>query len=111
MLSSHLLPQPNRLPKSRDEAKKLLGTLGMEYHVIHCCENGCMLYWREHEHDIVCATCGTGRYRTDCVGEKIPRKVCTLIVFARTMNSKLMKFNLIMYPRTPNEFSVWESVL
>ena len=75
LLSSEMLPQPNTLPQSHAEAKKVLKEVGMEYQIIHCCTNGCSLYRKELEHATSCATCGTNRYRDDTLGKKIPQKV------------------------------------
>jgi hypothetical protein len=71
-----LLPKPNSMPTSRDEAAKLLSKLGLECEVIHMCEKGCKLFRGDDLKDATqCPTCKSPRYRDDTIGEKIPRKV------------------------------------
>jgi predicted Zn-ribbon and HTH transcriptional regulator len=71
-----LLPKPNSMPTSRDDAAKLLSKLGLECEVIHMCEKGCKLFRGDDLKDATqCPTCKSPRYRDDTIGEKIPRKV------------------------------------
>ena len=49
-----LLPRGNKLPRSYNEAKRLVKRLGLNYNIIHCCRNGCMLFRKELEHATVC---------------------------------------------------------
>src|SRR5450759_296857 len=71
-----LLPTPNSMPTSRDEARKLLCKLGLECEVIHMCENGCKLFRGvDLENATHCPVCKSPRYRDDTIGEKIPCKV------------------------------------
>lgn len=84
ILANNLLPKPNCMPKSRDEAKKLLSKLGLECEVIHMCPNGCVLFrGPELENATHCPneTCKAPRYRDDTIGEKIPSKVCYPTLF------------------------------
>ena len=39
----------SKLPKSYNEAKKVVKDLGLHYDKIQACRNDCMLYWKEHE--------------------------------------------------------------
>ena len=75
LLSLQILPQPNTLPESHVEAKKVLKEVGMEYQIIHCCNNGCCLYRNNLENATSCPTCASNRYRDDTIGKKIPQKV------------------------------------
>lgn len=75
LLGDHLLPAENTLPKSHDQAKSLLSQVGMEYHAIHACPNGCTLFWKDLEAATECPTCEAKRYRVDTIGEKVPMKV------------------------------------
>ena len=71
-----LLPKPNSMPTSRDEAGKLLSKLGLECEVIHMCGNGCKLFCGDDLKDATwCPTCKSPQYRDDTIGDKIPRKV------------------------------------
>lgn len=71
-----LLPKPNSMPTSRDDAAKLLSKLGLECEVIHMCEKGCKLFRGDDLKDATqCPTCKTPRYRDDTIGETVPRKV------------------------------------
>ncbi len=48
LLNGKLLPQPNTLPPSHREAKKVLSSIGLEFQTIHACPGGCILYRGEH---------------------------------------------------------------
>lgn len=73
-LNQFILPAENSLPSSWKEAKKLLRSIGMEYHIIHACENDCVLFRNEHANLDECPECGLSRYRSDMVTDKVPRK-------------------------------------
>ena len=75
LLKEKILPKDNTLPQNRDEAKKLLASIGMEYKIIHACKKGCILFRNEYENATECPLCKTPRYRDDTVGEKVPQKV------------------------------------
>jgi hypothetical protein len=62
-LSSMLLPKENRLPKSHYEAKRLIRKLGLIYHVIHTCPEGCVFYRGEYAHLANCPKPGCGKSR------------------------------------------------
>ncbi|XP_010667637.1 uncharacterized protein LOC104884650 [Beta vulgaris subsp. vulgaris] len=57
-----LLPEA-KLPKSFNEAKKLVKDLGLHYDKIHACRNDCMLYWKEHEAATSCHVCQASRWK------------------------------------------------
>ena len=63
----------NALSTLRDEAKKIISKLGLDYNVIHACPNDCILYRGEYDNEERCPKCGTLRYK-DAYG-KIPHKV------------------------------------
>ncbi|MCO5614259.1 hypothetical protein L7F22_068539 [Adiantum nelumboides] len=44
LLSQKFLPPTIVFPKSRDEAKKMISKLGLDYDMIHACPNDCVLY-------------------------------------------------------------------
>jgi hypothetical protein len=78
LLQQKLLPQPNTLPSSTRDAKKLLTSIGLAFETIHACPSGCILYRGEHVDAESCPmpNCGKPRYRSDTIGDKIPQKVC-----------------------------------
>ena len=57
-----LLPEVHILPKNMYESRKLLRALKMPYEQIHACENGCVLFWKEHEGAMHCPKCNSSRY-------------------------------------------------
>lgn len=75
LLGDEILPQPNTLPRSYLEARKVLKEVGMEYNIIHCCANGCCLYRGALANAMECPQCNEKRYREDTIGKKIPQKV------------------------------------
>lgn len=79
LLSGKLLPMPNTLPKSRQEAKQVLASIGMVYNIIHACPNGCVLFRKDLENATECPKCEAKRYRDDMIGTKVPEKVCIKI--------------------------------
>ena len=46
-LSPEAFPECNTLPKSYDEAKRLVKELGLGYESIHVCYNNCVLFRKE----------------------------------------------------------------
>ncbi|CAM8905896.1 unnamed protein product [Rhodiola kirilowii] len=46
-ITRELLPNPNNYPGSYREVKRLLKNMGMGYEVIHVCEYGCVLYYKD----------------------------------------------------------------
>ena len=83
LLHNKLLPQPNTLPKSSREAKKLLSSIGLTLETIHACPRGCVLYRKTYTNHTHCPKqhCGLPRYRPDTIGDKIPEKVRPFIVY------------------------------
>ncbi|KAL3834256.1 hypothetical protein ACJIZ3_008992 [Penstemon smallii] len=70
------------LPKSYYEVQKIIGALGLNCIRIDACPNDCMLYWKEHENDIVCHVCNTSRYiqgEIDGVDEEVSSVKCKKI--------------------------------
>ncbi|RYA73316.1 hypothetical protein DD595_25115 [Enterobacter cloacae complex sp. 4DZ3-17B2] len=75
LLKEHILPADNVMPDSRDEARKILRNLGMDYNSIHACPNDCILFRGEYTDMVKCPKCDSERYRVDLHGTKIPQKV------------------------------------
>ncbi|KAL2906156.1 GPI mannosyltransferase 3 [Bienertia sinuspersici] len=61
-LIRELLPEA-KLPKSFNEANKLVKDLGLHYDKIDACRNDCMLYWKDHEADTFCHVCQAPRWK------------------------------------------------
>jgi hypothetical protein len=74
-LSTMLLPRENSLPKSHYEAKRLIRKLGLNYHVIHTCPQGCVLYRGEYVHLANCPKPGCGLSRYIEGSDRIPVRV------------------------------------
>jgi hypothetical protein len=100
-LSTVLLLLENNLPKSHYEAKRLIRKLGLNYHVIHTCPEGCILYCNEYEHLDKCPKPGCGLSRYIAGSQSIPARVIRqfhliprlLRMFRSPAISKLMRFH------------------
>ena len=58
-----MIPKPNLMPHDYYNAKKLVRGLGLPVDVIHCCNNNCMLFWKEDNDLDRCKFCGHMRYK------------------------------------------------
>ena len=67
-------PDFNTLPKSYNEAKKLLKDLGLGYESIHVCYNNCVLFRKNYAKHDNCPICGFSRCK-DPERKKVPQKV------------------------------------
>lgn len=70
-----ILPEGNNMPQSRDEARKTLATVGLDYNIIHACPNDCVLYRGDIARLEHCPKCKAPRYRKDVQGNEVPSKV------------------------------------
>ncbi|CAM8965424.1 unnamed protein product [Rhodiola kirilowii] len=57
-----LIRGENKYPGSYREIKHVLSNLGLNYEVIHACEHGCVLYYKELSDLDNCPVCGEARY-------------------------------------------------
>ncbi|KAL9666696.1 hypothetical protein QQ045_001032 [Rhodiola kirilowii] len=57
-----ILPPDNNYPGSYKDVKKVLRNMGMGYEMIHACEHGCVLYYKEFKDQLSCPVCGEARY-------------------------------------------------
>ncbi|CAM8978946.1 unnamed protein product [Rhodiola kirilowii] len=72
-ITQDLLPSPNNYPGSYSEVKRLLKNMG--YEIIHACEYGCVLFYKDYKDLEHCPVCDESRY-LDGDGERmILRKV------------------------------------
>ncbi|CAM8987392.1 unnamed protein product [Rhodiola kirilowii] len=74
-ITRELLPNPNNYPGSYREVKTLLKNMGMGYEVIHACEYGCVLYYKDFKNLEQCPMCHESQYVNGDDDSKIPRKV------------------------------------
>ena len=61
-LIKEVVPDENLVTKNFYNAKMLVRGLGLPVEKIHCCNNGCMLFWEEDNDLIICKICGHQRY-------------------------------------------------
>jgi Transposase family tnp2 len=69
-----MLPCENVLPSSWKEAKGVLSSIGMDYHIIHACVNDCMLFHGANALLTECDKCGEARYDGNMLTKSVPRK-------------------------------------
>ncbi|XP_059281257.1 uncharacterized protein LOC132034945 [Lycium ferocissimum] len=62
------------IPKNYYQAKRLVSNLGLSYNNIHCCSNGCMLFYKEDADLNECKFCGHARFRQAPSGKMVPIK-------------------------------------
>jgi len=70
---SEAFPQLNTIPKSYDEAKKMLRELGLGYVSIHVCPNNCVLFRKTYAELDNCPVCEASRWN-DPESKKVPAK-------------------------------------
>ena len=61
--------------ESRDIAKNILANVGMEYTIIHECQNDFILFIGEYANLDVCPKCQASQFQQDLFGTAIPSKV------------------------------------
>ena len=62
-LLKETLPEDSVLPRSTNEAKKIVCPLELEVQKIHACVNDCILYRGEYKDLRACPTCKHARYK------------------------------------------------
>lgn len=72
-LAEDLLPDANKLPNSHYAAAKTIRQLGLDYHNIHACPDGCVLYEDENAELHSCPKCSKSRWLEGT--NSIPAKV------------------------------------
>ncbi|XP_061373828.1 uncharacterized protein LOC133316129 [Gastrolobium bilobum] len=70
-----VVPKNNNLSKDFYQAKKKVKALGLGCQKIHCCPNGCMLYYKENADRTNCEFCKHDRYNIVRNGKNTSRKV------------------------------------
>ncbi|CAN6677699.1 unnamed protein product [Malus baccata var. baccata] len=72
-----MCPQPNNVPNSFRECKKILNCLGLGCENVHACYYDCALFYKEHEKKDRCPVCNEPRYKDSHYEQrkKVPRKV------------------------------------
>jgi len=71
---SEAFPLFNTVPKSYDEAKKMLRELGLGYESIHLCPNNCVLFTKTNAHLDNCPVCDASRWK-DPERKKVPASI------------------------------------
>ena len=71
---SRAFPDPNTLPKSYEQAKKMLHSVGLGYESIHVSPNNCVLFRKQYAGYDNCPVCDASRWK-DPVNKKVPEKV------------------------------------
>ncbi|XP_060190439.1 uncharacterized protein LOC132619603 [Lycium barbarum] len=71
----HELVDPNlEIPENYYKAKRLVSKLGLSSMRIDCCENGCMLYYKDDEGLECCKFCGRARFKRTRSGKRVAVK-------------------------------------
>ena len=70
-----LLGEPNKYPDSYRAVRKILKDMGLGYQIIHACEHGCMLFYKEDADLDKCYICKESRWRSTEDGTRVPKKV------------------------------------
>ncbi|CAM8947796.1 unnamed protein product [Rhodiola kirilowii] len=73
-LVKDILPKDNIYPEPYRDVKKILMNLGLSYEIIHACEYGCVLYYKEYIDFEYCPICHEPRYVNNEGGSKVPKK-------------------------------------
>ncbi|KAM3216298.1 putative protein isoform X1 [Capsicum annuum] len=73
LLGELVNPELN-IPQNFYQAKKLVSKLGLSYSRIHCCINGCMLFYKNDAELENCKFCGHGRYKWTPGGKMVSIK-------------------------------------
>ena len=72
----------SKMPRTRDEARKIVSEVGLDYQVIHACLCDHTLYFGENEKLTSCRKCSSSRYTDTHVRKYVPRKVgCVYLSF------------------------------
>ncbi|KAL9682271.1 hypothetical protein QQ045_014066 [Rhodiola kirilowii] len=69
-----ILPRDNKYRSSYKDVKKVLKNMGLGYEIIHVCEYGCILYYKENKDFLSCPVCGEERYTTVGSQRQVPKK-------------------------------------
>ena len=74
-LKTQILPPQNAMPSSKDDAKKILQKLGMDYNTIHAYPNDCVLFQKDYANLERYPICNANRFHQDVQGDGILEKV------------------------------------
>jgi hypothetical protein len=105
-LTTVLLPHANLLPRLHYKTKMLIRKLGLNYHIIHACPSGCILYMKENK-DLDCCPklgCGLSRFiaGSKCIPAKVIRHFPLISRLLRMMRSKKIATLLHWHTDFPN---------
>ena len=62
-LMKEIVPKENLIAESFYETKRMVRGLGLPVEKIHCCPNGCMIYWGEDLNKTLCRFCDHPRFK------------------------------------------------
>ena len=79
-LLREMLPKENTLPNSIYATKRLIKSLGLDYEMIHACQNDCILYQGKYISQDICPTCGKSRWKVDAYSGKAHKGVRTKVL-------------------------------
>ena len=72
-------PSKGLVPKNCYQATKLASKLGMKVEAIDCCEDGCMMFYKEDSNLIACKFCNKSRFEAKRHGvgrfKNVPMKI------------------------------------
>ncbi|XP_060200955.1 uncharacterized protein LOC132629267 [Lycium barbarum] len=78
----HELVDPNlEIPENYYKEKRLVSKLGLSSMRIDCCENGCMLYYKDDEGLESCKFCGRARFKRTRSGKRVVVKAMHYLPF------------------------------
>ena len=69
----------NLMTENFYNAKRLVRGLGLPIEKIHCCNNGCMLFWGEVNDLTICKICGHQRYKRPTRAETNTRRKTNIL--------------------------------
>ena len=79
-LLREMLHKENTLPDSTYVAKRFIKSLGLDYEMIHACQNDCILYRGKYVSQDKCRTCGKSRWKVDSYSRKVHKGVPPKVV-------------------------------
>ena len=123
LLKEQVLPSDNELPPTRQDAKNILTSIGLDYNRIDACPKDCILFRGPYEHLTECPNCGSNRYRDDLQGATYRVKVlrhfpiipriqnmfrCKAIAELMTWHHKNRSSDDVL--RVPADFPAWKHI-
>ena len=128
-----VMPKDNKLPRSCDEAKKIVCPLGLDVKRYHACPNDCIIYRKEYENLDKCPRCQASRFKRgrepiEDAGKRVTKGTPAKVVwhlpltprlkrlFANKKDAQLMRWHATRHKvhsevlRHPADGSQWQSI-